>query len=75
MAKKRTFEASMKELEDIVRELESGKFSLEDAIKKFETGMKCAKFCEQKLDETEDKITILMADPQGNITEDIFERE
>jgi len=75
MTKKRTFESSMEELEEIVRELESGNLSLEDAIKKFETGMNCSKFCLEKLDETEKKITLLMADSHGNVTEEPFESE
>ncbi|MBF0376716.1 MAG: exodeoxyribonuclease VII small subunit [Desulfamplus sp.] len=75
MAKKKTFEASLQELENIVSELESGRFSLEDAIKKFETGMKCAKLCEQKLNETEEKIALVMADSNGKITEESFENE
>ena len=75
MAKKKTFESAMEELEEIVRELESGSLPLEDAIKKFEAGMNCSKFCTQKLDATEKKINILMADVHGNITEEPFESE
>ncbi len=75
MAKKKTFESVMEELEEIVRELESGRLPLEEAIKKFEAGMNCSKFCIQKLDETEKKINILMADVHGNITEEPFESE
>ena len=57
MAKK-TFEQSMKQLEQIVQELESGDLSLEKAIKKFEEGIQLSKFCSKKLEETEKKITI-----------------
>ncbi|MBF0209687.1 MAG: exodeoxyribonuclease VII small subunit [Desulfamplus sp.] len=73
MAKKRTFESAMQELEEIVRELESGHFSLEDAIKKFEMGMKCAKFCEEKLDVAQKQITIITTDADGNVSEELFE--
>jgi len=75
MVKKRTFESSMEELEEIVRELESGNLALEDAIKKFEAGMNCSKFCLEKLDETEKKITLLMADSHGKMTEVPFDNE
>jgi exodeoxyribonuclease VII small subunit len=71
MAKK-TFEQSMKQLEQIVQELESGDLPLEKAIKKFEEGIQLSKLCAQKLDETEKKVSMLLEDEQGNITEAPF---
>jgi exodeoxyribonuclease VII small subunit len=59
MAKK-SFEQSLKQLEQIVHELESGELPLEQAIRKFEEGIELSKFCAQKLEETERKITLLM---------------
>jgi exodeoxyribonuclease VII small subunit len=59
MAKK-SFEQSLKQLEQIVYELESGELPLEQAIRKFEEGIELSKFCAQKLEETERKITLLM---------------
>ena len=59
MAKK-TFEQAMKQLEQIVQDLESGDMPLEKAIKTFEDGIQLSKFCSKKLDETEKRITILM---------------
>lgn len=67
-----TFEAAMKQLEQIVQELESGNLSLEDSIKKFEEGIKLSKFCSSKLDETEKKITLLLKDQDGNVIEKPF---
>lgn len=74
MAKK-TFEQSIKQLEQIVRELESGELPLEQAIKKFEEGIELSRFCSQKLEETERKITMLMADGTGRIVEKPFPAE
>jgi exodeoxyribonuclease VII small subunit len=74
MAKK-TFEQSMKQLEQIVQELESGDLPLEKAIKKFEEGIQLSKFCSQKLDETEKRITILMQDSEGKLSEMPFNTE
>jgi len=71
MAKK-TFEQSMKQLEQIVQELESGDLPLEKAIKKFEEGIQLSKLCAQKLDETEKRVSILLEDEQGNITQAPF---
>ena len=72
MAKK-TFEQAMKQLEQIVQELESGEMPLEKAIKKFEEGIQLSKFCTGKLDESEKKITILMKDATGNVSEMPFD--
>lgn len=73
MAKKKTFESTLTDLEEIVRELESGTLSLEASIKKFEAGMACSRFCLEKLDETEAKITLLMKNSQGKPVEGPFE--
>jgi exodeoxyribonuclease VII small subunit len=70
---KRTFEKAMGQLEEIVRELESGDLTLENAMKKFEEGMKLSKYCSRMLDETEKKITLLMSDEEGNILEKPFD--
>ena len=71
MAKK-TFEQAMKQLEQIVQDLESGDMPLEKAIKTFEEGIALSKFCSKKLDETEKRITILMQDAEGNRSESPF---
>jgi len=68
MAKK-TFEQSMKQLEQIVAELESSELPLEQAIKKFEEGMELSRFCSQRLEETERKITLLVKDSAGQAVE------
>jgi exodeoxyribonuclease VII small subunit len=69
---KQTFEKAMKKLELIVQQLESGEQSLEEAVKNFEEGVKLSKFCSEKLDETEKKITILLKDQKGNVFEKPF---
>lgn len=72
---KQTFEKAMQKLEQIVQELESGDLHLEKAITKFEEGVKLSKFCSNKLDETEKKVTILMQDTAGNVLEKPFMSE
>jgi len=71
MAKK-TFEQAIKQLEQIVQDLESGDMPLEKAVKTFEEGIQLAKFCSEKLDETEKRITILMQDSNGKLSEASF---
>ena len=58
----------MKQLEKIVQNLESGELTLDQALKSYEEGIHLAKFCDQKLDETEKRINILMADGEGKMT-------
>jgi len=67
-----SFEKSLKQLEQIVQELESGNLPLEKAMKKFEEGVKLSKYCSEKLDETEKKISVLLHDNNGDITEEPF---
>ena len=69
---KKTFEESMKQLEQIVDELESGNLPLEKALKKFEEGVKLSKACNKKLDEIEQKVTILTKDSNGNVQEKLL---
>ena len=67
--KKISFEKAMKQLEDIVSELEAGDPPLEKALQKFEEGMKLSKICSKKLEEIENKITILLQKESGEVTE------
>jgi len=75
MVKKKTFEAALKELEEIVKQMESGDLCLEDAVQKYESGMKQSKYCLDLLDKTEKKISLLTRDKDGNIKEVPFEDE
>jgi exodeoxyribonuclease VII small subunit len=50
------FEDAMKELNMIVKALESDDISLEDAIEKFKVGMTLAKECHLKLSEIEKSV-------------------
>jgi len=67
-----TFEKAMNKLEKIVQELESTDLPLEKAIKKFEEGVQLSKFCSEKLDETEKKISILLKDQNDRVYEKPF---
>ena len=71
----KTFEESLNELENITNELESGNLSLEDAIAKFEVGMKLSKECSKKLEEAEKRINILVESQDGTLKEESFEVE
>ena len=72
---KLTFENSMKRWEGIVEALERGDLALDDALKKFQEGIKLSTFCSNKLDETERKVALLLKDEEGNIREEPFQEE
>mgnify|MGYP000534498102 FL=1 len=62
----------MKEvIEKIVKDLEKGDLSLEESVKIFEKGMKISKECNEILEETEKRITILLNN-NGEIQEKDF---
>jgi len=69
---KLSFEKALERLETIVQEMESGELSLENALKKFEEGVKLSQLCTQKLNETEKKIALLMEQGDGSLVETPF---
>lgn len=64
--KKQTFETSLKELEKIVRRLEEGDSSLEDSLKLFEDGVKLSRECQERLNQAERRIEVLLKDENGD---------
>ena len=62
-----TFEAALESLEQIVEQLESGELSLEDSLAAFEAGVGLVKQCNQKLNEVEKKIEILVTDKESKL--------
>ncbi len=54
---KKTFEENLEELENIVKELESGEVSLDDAINKYSEAIKLVKICEDKIKNAEEVVT------------------
>lgn len=61
----RTFEQSLKELENRVVSLEKGELPLEDALRLFEEGVALVRECHEKLDAAEARILALTAGPDG----------
>jgi exodeoxyribonuclease VII small subunit len=54
------FEEAIERLEKITQDLEEGNLSLEESLKKFEEGMRLVNFCEQKLEEVEKRVKLLI---------------
>lgn len=55
-----SFEASLEELERIVKELEKGDLPLEQSLALFETGMRLSAECKRQLEEAESRVEILL---------------
>jgi len=68
------FEASLAELENVVRELD-GEVKLEKALQLFEQGIKLSVECEQFIKGAEAKIEILKKQADGSITTEAFQGE
>jgi exodeoxyribonuclease VII small subunit len=80
----RKFEDAMAELEKVVDRLESGELSLEEALGAFQEGVGLVQYCNQKLNEVERKIEVLVKDKDGRpslkdldptVQKDIIEEE
>ena len=55
-----TFEASLDELEKIVKELEAGDLALERSLELFEKGMALSETCRKQLDNAETRVEMLI---------------
>lgn len=69
-----SFEASIEELDMLVEQLENGDLALEDALKKFERGIALARASQSKLEQAEQRVSILLEQGQ-NAPLDDFQSE
>lgn len=69
-----SFEELMVKLEDITNKLENEKLSLDESVKLFEQGMEISKECNNKLEDAEKRITILINE-NNEIKEEDFNTE
>jgi exodeoxyribonuclease VII small subunit len=72
MAKER-FEDALSKLEKIVSKLEDGEIPLEESLKLFEEGIRLSRLCNQKLEEAEKRVEILMKDKNGVVKPQAFD--
>lgn len=61
MEKKVKFEDQVKELEQIINELENGNTDLEESIEKYTKAMKLVKACDEKLKNIEETVNKIVA--------------
>jgi exodeoxyribonuclease VII small subunit len=69
----RTFEASLEALEQIVRQLEKGDLPLEKSLELFEQGIRLSRECQERLNQAERRIEVLLRDNQGRPVVRAFE--
>ncbi|OAT86520.1 exodeoxyribonuclease VII small subunit [Desulfotomaculum copahuensis] len=62
-----TFEEALARLEAVVRELEDGQLPLEKSLALFGEGITLSRFCQQQLEQAEQRISILTADENGEL--------
>ncbi len=56
------FEDKVKELEQIINELESGEIDLEDSIEKYTKAMQLVKECDEKLKNIEEQVNKIVSE-------------
>jgi exodeoxyribonuclease VII small subunit len=66
-----TFEASLDELEKVVKELEAGDLPLERSIQLFERGVGLSDICRKQLEEAETRVEMLIR-KEGKIVAEPF---
>lgn len=67
----KSFEEMIRRLEEIVRALDSVETPLDTALGLFEEGAGLVRLCTKKLDEAQQKVTVLTAG-EGGLTEETF---
>lgn len=73
MSKKNaSFEDNMARLEQIVRSMERGDVPLEESLKLFQEGTELVRDCGKLLDEAEQQVSKIIAQPDGTPAEEAF---
>ncbi len=54
-----SFEQALAELEKIVKKMESGELSLEQALATHKRGLELARFCQQRLEAAQEQVKVL----------------
>lgn len=70
-----SFEEALQQLETIVRELESGRIKLDDAVQAYERAIALKKLCESKLAAAKLKIEKIEITPEGGLEAQNFINE
>ena len=66
--KKKSFEESLQEVQEIITRIEEGKLPLEDSVKQFEEGMKTLAALDEELKEMNRRLTMLQEGKEQELT-------
>lgn len=69
------FEKAMEKLEKIVDDLETGNIALDEALKKYEEGVKLSRICRERLSQAEKRIEVLTRSMDGSLKKVPFDPE
>ena len=67
------FEKAFDHLEKIVHRLENEELPLDESLQLFEEGIRLSRFCNQKLEDVEKKIELILSDAKGQPKVEPFE--
>ena len=67
MAAEMKFEEALKKLEKIVGDLENGNIPLEEALEKYQEGIRLSGVCQKKLEAAKKKVEILLKAEDGSL--------
>ena len=67
MAIEMKFEEALKKLEKIVGDLENGNIPLEEALEKYQEGIRLSGVCQKKLEAAKKKVEILLKAEDGSL--------
>ncbi len=70
-----TYEEAIKELEEILEELENEDLPLEVTLEKYKRGLYLYNYCNNKLKDIEGEVKILLKDQNGDLIEEDFNGE
>jgi exodeoxyribonuclease VII small subunit len=74
-ARNKPFEAQLAALEKVVRDLERGDLPLEESLKLFEEGVRLSRECQERLNQAERRIEVLLRDSEGRPVLSAFDEE
>ena len=67
-----SFEANLRQLEQLVQQMEQGELTLEQSLSTFEQGVALTRACQQALDQAEQKVNLLLQDEKGAVSRQPF---
>ena len=74
-AQSKNFEAGLQALEKIVRDLERGDLPLEESLKLFEEGVRLSRECQERLNQAERRIEVLLRNGEGRPVLSAFDED